>query len=132
MIVLDEQLLGRGIEVEIARWYQGAVIFITDLRPYTIIKDDVIPELLRQQEQPTFITINEKDFWRKAKMNPHCCIVCFTLPNSRTHEIPQRLRVLFHTPEFDTKAKRMGKIIRVTDREISYYTYRDKSLQIIR
>ncbi|MBI5650489.1 MAG: hypothetical protein HZC40_08605 [Chloroflexi bacterium] len=39
MIVLDEQLLGRNIEVEIARWYRGTVCFITDLRPNTIIKD---------------------------------------------------------------------------------------------
>lgn len=31
MIVLDEQLLGRGLEVEIARWYRGAVCFITEI-----------------------------------------------------------------------------------------------------
>src|SRR5438445_6205983 len=28
MIVLDEQLLGRGLELEIARWYRGPVRFI--------------------------------------------------------------------------------------------------------
>lgn len=63
MIVLDEQLLCRDIEHEIARWYGGKVLFITDLRPNTIIKDDAIPGLLRQQIQPAFVTINEKDFW---------------------------------------------------------------------
>lgn len=31
MIVLDEQLLGRDIEKQIARWYQGAVCFINGL-----------------------------------------------------------------------------------------------------
>lgn len=31
MIVLDEQLLGRNIETEIARWYRGAVQFIIEL-----------------------------------------------------------------------------------------------------
>jgi hypothetical protein len=62
MIVLDEQLLGRDIELEIAKWYRGAVQFIMDLRPNTVIKDDAIPELLRQQSQSTFVTINEKDF----------------------------------------------------------------------
>ncbi len=132
MIVLDEQLLGRNIEVEIAKWYRGAVKFIIDLRPHTIIKDDVIPELLRQHNQPTFITINEKDFWRKVNMNNHCCIVCFTLPDSRTHEISQTLRSLFRKSEFRTKANRMGKVIRVTDYDISYYTYRDDSIKIIR
>lgn len=52
MIVLDEQLLGRGIEHDIARWYRGKVQFITELRPHTVIKDDAIPTLLRQQPQP--------------------------------------------------------------------------------
>jgi hypothetical protein len=40
MIVLDEQLLGRGLERDIAQWYRGTVQFITDLRPHTIIKDE--------------------------------------------------------------------------------------------
>ncbi len=62
MIVLDEQLLGRNLEVEIARWYRGAVCFITDLRPNTVIKDDAIPQLLQQANQPTFVTINVNDF----------------------------------------------------------------------
>src|SRR5262249_52352740 len=60
MIVLDEQLLGRGIERNIARWYRGSVQFIIDLRPDTVIKDDAIPTLLRQQPQPIFVTINER------------------------------------------------------------------------
>lgn len=40
MLVLDEQLLGRNLEVELARWYRGSVLFITDLRPATVIKDE--------------------------------------------------------------------------------------------
>jgi len=64
MIVLDEQLLGRNLETEIAEWYEGKVCFITDLRPNTVIKDDAIPKLLREQNHAAFITINEKDFWR--------------------------------------------------------------------
>lgn len=47
MIVLDEQLLGRQLEQAIAAWYRGSVVFITDLRPNTVIKDDGIPVLLR-------------------------------------------------------------------------------------
>ena len=42
MIILDEQLLGRGIESDIAQWYRGTVQFLTDLRLHTIIKDDAI------------------------------------------------------------------------------------------
>jgi hypothetical protein len=35
MIVLDEQLLGRDLDAQIAKWYRGTVCFITDLRPNT-------------------------------------------------------------------------------------------------
>ena len=77
MIILDEQLLGRGIEPDIAQWYRGTGQFLTDLRPHTIIKDDAIPALPRQQPQPTFVTINERDFWHKVAIDYRYCVVCF-------------------------------------------------------
>ena len=131
MIVLDEQLLGRDLEIEIARWYRGAVRFITDLRPNTIIKDDAIPKLLQQQNQPTFVTINEKDFWRKVAINARFCVVCFALPDSRAYEISTRLRSLFHHSAFKTKKERMGKVIRVGDEGISYYAFKERSVRTI-
>lgn len=131
MIVLDEQLLGRDIETYIATWYAGAVLFITDLRPRTVIKDDAIPMLLRQQPQPTFVTINERDFWRKMAIDQRYCAVCFTLPDSRASDIPPALRTLFHHPTLRTKTQRMGNVIRVTDRETYYYTYSDREVRVI-
>jgi hypothetical protein len=77
MIVLDEQLLGANLEQAIGKWYQGNVCFITDLRPNSIIKDEAIPMLLRKEAQPTFITINERDFWRKVAISEYFCIVDF-------------------------------------------------------
>jgi hypothetical protein len=122
VIVLDEQLLGRNLELEISRWYRGAVRFVIDLRPDTIVKDDAVPMLLRAQLQPTFVTINERDFWRKVPADERYCVVCFPVADSRASEIPERLRALLRRREFSTRARRMGKVIRVTDREISYYT----------
>jgi hypothetical protein len=122
MIVLDEQLLGRQLEEEIAKWYRGKVQFIHELRPHTVVKDDAIPNLLRQQNQATFVTINEKDFWRKIAITQDFCVVCFTLPDSRAAEIPSLLRTLLQQPELKTKGKRMGKVIRVSEKEVSYYT----------
>lgn len=131
MIVLDEQLLGRNIEVEIAKWYKGTVKFILDLRPNSVIKDDGIAELLRQQNQPTFITINEKDFWREIAIDSQYCVVCFTLRDGLSREIGQSLRTLLQLQEFNTKAKRMGKVIRVTKEQISYYTFRRRQVKVI-
>jgi hypothetical protein len=131
MIVLDEQLLGRALEIEIARWYQGMVCFITDLRPDTVIKDDAIPLLLQERNQPTFITINEKDFWRKAAITRHFCVICFTLPDARAVEISSLLRSLLHQPLFATKKQRMGTILRVTNHDVSYYTVMDRRIKTI-
>lgn len=131
MIILDEQLLDHDIEANISKWYRGAVRFITELRPNTIIKDDAIPQLLRQQNQATFITINERDFWRKVVINEKFCVVCLTLSDSRIQEISGILRGLFRHSEFKTKANRMGKVIRITDNEMSYYTFNDISIRVI-
>lgn len=109
MIVLDEQLLGRDIEKQIARWYQRAICFIIDLRPNTVIKDDAIHKLLQSENEPTFITINETDFWRKTTINRQFCLVCFALPDSRALEIPARLRNLFDQALFDSKKEMNGK-----------------------
>lgn len=129
MIVLDEQLLGRGLEMEIAHWYRGPVRFITDLRPYTVIKDDAIPLLLRRQDQPTFVTLNESDFWLKVAINEQFCVVCFALPDSRVREIPALLRSLFRHPLLTTKSHRMGMVIRVADQGVTYYGFSDRTIR---
>jgi hypothetical protein len=109
MLVLDEQLLGRNLDVALRRWYRGSVVFITDLRPGTVIKDDAIPILLGRQRQATFLTINEQDFWRKVAIDERFCVICFALPNSRAREIPELLRAVFRLAAFRTKALRRGK-----------------------
>ena len=131
MIVLDEQLLGRNIEKDIEKWYAGKVIYINELRPNTIIKDDAIPGLLRDQKKPVFITINEKDFWRKVEINERFCVICLVLPDSRVREIPELIRSLFRFPDFNTKSKRMGTVVRIADDRISYYTFQDKEIRSI-
>ena len=131
MLMLDEQLLGHDLDTALARWYRGPVLFITDLRPGSVIKDDAIPVLLRQQHQATFVTINESDFWQRVTIDRRFCVVCFALPDSRASEIAQRLRAVFKSSAFRTKARRMGTVLRVTHTAVSYYTYRDPEIQTV-
>jgi hypothetical protein len=114
---------------DIAQWYRGTVQFITDLRPHTIIKDEAIPVLLRQQSQPTFVSINERDFWRRVVPDQRSCIICFVLSDARVREISSALRALLRRPEFRTKAQRMGRIMRVTHDAITYYTFSDRQIR---
>lgn len=131
MIVLDEQLLGRNIEQEITKWYRGKVVSINELRPNSVIKDDAIPFLLRQQSQPTFVTINEKDFWQKVDIDNRFCVICFAWSDSRVREIASSLRQVLRLSELTTKAKRMGRVIRVTDDRIGYYLYYDRRVRTL-
>ncbi|HEY5864622.1 MAG TPA: hypothetical protein VI542_03580 [Candidatus Tectomicrobia bacterium] len=131
MIILDEQLLGRHIENDIAKWYRGTVRFIVEVRPHTVIKDEMIPAVLRQANQPTFVTINDQDFWRKVAIDRRYCVVCFALADTRVREIPASLRALFHRPEFRTKRRRMGTVIRVADARVSYYTFNDRAIHVL-
>jgi hypothetical protein len=95
---------------------------ITCLRPGTVIRDDAIPELLRAARQPTFVTINVVDFWLRLAAHPQFAIVCLALPDSRAEEISPLLRRLFTTPPFRTRKRRLGKIARVSQRQVQYYT----------
>ncbi len=129
MIVLDEQLLGRGLEVDISTWYRGSVRFIQELRPETVVKDDAVPMLLRRQPQPTFVTINVRDFWRKVEADTRFCVVCLALSDSEVKEISPVLKQLLRNPNFKTKAKRMGHVIRCSNAAISYYTNKDRTIK---
>ncbi len=121
MIVLDENLNHHVVRDPIARWYRGAVINIKDLRPATIIKDDVVATLLRRVSQPTFVTINYSDFWKVIPASGAHCVVCIKLPQERKHEVPGILRDILSLPEFRTKRARMGCVISVRESAIDSY-----------
>jgi hypothetical protein len=131
MIVLDEELQGLGLEESIAQWYRGAVLVVKQLRPGTVIKDEAIPTLLRRAQQPTFVTINHGDFWRRIPAESSFCVVCFKLTADQAQEIPVMLRRLLRLPEFRTKRERIGKVVSVSRREIQYYSNRDKLIHIL-
>ena len=132
MIVLDEQLQGLGLEEAVARWYHGAVIVVKKLRPGMVIKDEAIPALLRQLKQPTFVTIDYMDFWRRIPADNAFCIVCLELPTERVDAIPVRLRQLLRLPEFKTKKARMGKVVLVRETRLQYYSQHEKLVHILR
>ncbi len=132
MIVLDEQLLGYGLDAEIQRWYRGTVTAITHLRPGTVIKDEAIPTLLRTARQPTFVTLNVVDFWRGMQPDHRFSIVCFALPDSRANEIPGLLRRLFAADPFRTRRQRLGKVIRVSTEGVRFYTWQSRRIQHIK
>lgn len=130
MLVLDEQLKDYHLIAAIAAWYPGRVTHIQALRPATVIKDDNIATLLLTARNPTFITINVDDFWRKLPPHSGFCIVTIDLGQGDVDELPALLRRLFKLPLLRTQAVRMGKIIRVQANSVRYYT-RTGQVQLI-
>lgn len=131
MIVLDEHLQGVGLEEAIARWYRGRVCFIGSLRPGSVIKDDGIPHLLRSARQPTFVTQNWKHFWQRTSAHRDFCIVCFVLPSEQVQEISPLLRRLSRLPTFQTRAARMGRVVRVSSEHVTYYQVNDSQIHLL-
>ena len=121
MIVIDENLHDQRIIEAISAWYPGQVVSVVTLRPGTVIKDEAIPALLLEAVQPTFVTINVTDFWKKVRPHSGYCIIAVALPKRRAREVPDLLRRFFRLPAFETKALRMGKIIRLAPNRIRYY-----------
>ena len=128
MIVLDEQLLSYGLRQEVEQWYRGMVTDITQLRPETVILDEAIPMLLRTARRPTFVTINVTDFWQRIPPETRFCIVCVAVPHTRALEVSGLVRRLFALGDFRTQTQRLGKMVRVSQRQVQYYTTTDRTI----
>jgi len=121
MIVLDDQLSAPYLKTEIEKWYAGSVIVLGSLRPHSIIKDDSIPALLQDLKQPTFITINYDDFWRRSRLIAAIVLSVSICGESGCSEIPGSLRQILNLPEWSAKRKRMGEVISVSGGKVRYY-----------
>jgi hypothetical protein len=74
------------------------------------IKDDAIIPFLLEQRRPTFFT-RDLGFYECRLCHPDYSLVCLAVKRSETAAFVRRL---LRYPEFNTKAKRLGKVIRVS------------------
>jgi len=71
--------------------------------------EDIIPWLL-QLRHPTFFTL-DSDFYARSLCHRDYCLVCLDV---RQDEAATFVRRLLRHREFNTQAKRMGKVIRLS------------------
>lgn len=74
------------------------------------MKDEEIIPLLLRLRRPTFFSL-DSDFYRRDLCHPRYCLVCADVGQ---YEAASFLRRLLGHAEFDTQAKRMGAVIRVS------------------
>jgi len=127
-VILDEMIRADTVLPGIQKW--TTVCRLVDLRPNEQIYDDRVPTVLRDLKQPTFVTIDDR-FWNLGWRDQHYCIIYFAVRSNQQEIIPDLLRRLFQLPEFRTKAKRMGKVMRVSTAGVQYYQLGDQDLHIL-
>ena len=76
--------------------------------------DDEIISLLHQMRRTTLFSRDE-DFFLKHPCHANYCLVFLDVARN---EIALFIRRLLRHPEFDTQAKRMGKVVRVITKHI--------------
>jgi hypothetical protein len=74
------------------------------------MKDDEIIPLLCSLRRPTFFT-RDLGFYERDLCHAQYCLVCIAVGQ---YEAAAFVRRLLRHPEFDTQAKRMGTVIRVS------------------
>lgn len=127
-VVVDDQLTVTLVLAPIQQWTTACLL--RQLRPSEHIPDERVPSLLRELKQPTFITIDD-GFWNRSLRDARYCIVYFDVRDDQQDQIPNLLRRLFRLPQFNTRAKRMGKVIRVSTAGIEFCQMGDETLYLV-
>jgi hypothetical protein len=118
VLILDENF----------RLEQQAILHAWRIRTRKVGKDfaafgaddaDLIPLLLRQPS-PTFFT-HDEDFWRQSLLHPSYCLVWLDMDDTLGALYVRRF--LRHA-DFDTNAKRLGKVVRVHAGGLTFYDTR--------
>ena len=93
-----------------------------------MIKDEAIASVLQQTRGATFVTTNVLDFWRHILAHARYSVLCLPLPNEPLRHLPALLRRFLRLSTWRTKAGRMGKVARVSRRQMQYYAVGDDQI----
>ena len=122
MLIADENIS----EEEISRLRESGirVRLIADVAARSITDENIFP-VLHRLKLPTFFS-KDKDFWNHGLVHADYCLVCLDIPE---HEgkIAAFMRRFLTQPDFNTKGKRMGKVVRVHVRGIEFFAKHPKS-----
>ncbi len=128
-IVLDEHLGRTEVLKPLWKWITAAKI--EDLAPDETLKDDRILQILRNQKQPTFVTL-DAGFFHKRRCDRRYYLIYFVVPRQQQNRIPSLRRQLLRLSEFKTKAARMGKVARVSEGKVEFWQVGDEKRRLRR
>jgi hypothetical protein len=106
--MLDENLLEDQRQL-LRKWRISVRQIGHDIGHKGMQDEEVIP-LLLTLHRPTFFTF-DFDFYQRTLCHMRYCLVCMEVGR---HEVATYVRRSLQYPEFNTAAKRMGKVIRLS------------------
>lgn len=115
MNILDENIVANQRE-RLKGWHIPIRHVGYDIRKQGLLDDPIIPFLL-ELRRPTFFT-RDLDFYDPNLRHARYCLVCLMVGQ---YDVATFVRRVLRHPEFDTYAKRMGKVIRATRTNISVW-----------
>lgn len=120
MIVLDENILdGQRVLLESSHLSPRQIGFNLGSKG---LKDEEIIPLLRRMRNPTFFT-RDAGFYRPALRHRAYCLVVTCVGQN---EVAAFIRRFLHHPDFNTQAKRMGRVVRLSHAGLSAWRLRSQ------
>lgn len=127
--ILDEQLAVSEVISPLQKRLK--IQRLVELRPGERILDDRIPEILLTLTKPTLITL-DSDFWRMDLCHADYSIFYFALREDDQDQVPKLLLKSLKLDPFKTRAKRMGKVVRIAKARIQYWKCGSNILHTVR
>lgn len=121
MNILDENVIDSQ-RIQLRSWHIAVRQIGYEIGWKGMQDREIIP-LLHQENQPTFFT-RDSDFYYPKFCHARYCLVFLDV---RKQEVALFVRRLLRHPDFNTKAKRMSKTIRVSHIGISFWQLHHQS-----
>ncbi len=125
MNVLDEQILENQRQL-LRSWRIPVRQIGFDIGRKGLKDNEIIP-LLQQLKKPTFFSL-DFDFFERRLCHARYAIICM---NVRKQEAAVYVRRLLRHPDFDTAAKRMGKVVRLSSMGLGIWSLNAEAEVII-
>lgn len=118
MLILDENISGDE-EAKLVHWRIRCRVVGVDVAACGTDDADLIP-LLLTLPRPTFLT-HDQDFWDQSLQHADYCLAWLDTEES---EQARYVRAFLRHSDFDTHAKRLGKVVRIHPSGLTFYDSR--------
>jgi hypothetical protein len=117
MLIIDENISEHEVW-RLREWGITVRRIGAEIAAPSIADENIIP-ILHHLKHPTFFS-RDQDFWKVRLAHPNYCLVFLDIPEHEG-EIALAIRRFLRHSDFNSHAKRMGKVVRLHLNRIHYW-----------